>query len=260
MLYMRYEDYVRFVDFTFNLLNGRINTKIIADSYVLGEKTKPNNFGSAMGNRLKINLDNILSYSDLMNNNDPYRIKGLILGAIAHELSHLDQDIDYSRMSNKEYKEFIERTNDANALMYIEQHYDELQYYLNLFDMELIMGIHYTEPATYFPYYKRIEQASDKIFMIMKSMFRSDIRSIMKERDLKNILLTLKDLYNDPCMLFLLNKGTWIPTKESMDFLTYIMTQFKNINVNILAANDTKTCRIDVSQLPDDTFDKKEND
>lgn len=253
--------YARFVDYTYKYLNGKINVMIPSTYYIFGEITKPTEFGSALGSRVKINLVNILNYASMKNSsNDEQKIKGLIIGAIAHELSHLDQNIDYTKMDNRDYKTFIEKTNDANALIYIMNHYDQMQRDLNFFDMDLICGIHYTDPSYYYPYYDRVKHGCDKIFMLLKSILNQDIERLMRERDCQNLTISFHDLKGKDYTLTPLKNGIWIPIVDSMRYFTFLMGIKMDINITIDFYTSTKSCIIRFNELPDNTLNRIVNE
>lgn len=246
-----YGFYARFLDYVYHYLNGKINYMIPAGYYMIGDRTNPGDFGSALGYRIKINLPNILDYSDLVNNTSVDKIKGLILGAVAHELSHLDQDIQYINMDNKEYKEFIERTNDANALIYIKNNYDQLQYDFNYFDMDLICKINYTAPAYYFPYYKRVEHGYDKILSMISSIINKDLPNILQTRGISNLFVIFRALDGSYTSSMLMKNNIWIPTMESMKFLTDIMQRFVDVNICLDFYDKYRLMKIELTQLED---------
>lgn len=245
-----FDYYANFSDRVYKYLNGKVNVIVPSTYYIFGEETKPTEFGSALGGRVKLNLINILNYSSMKNNTNEQKIKGLIIGAIAHELSHIDQNIDYSMMDNNDYRMFIEKTNDANALMYIMNHYDEMQRDLNYFDMDLICNIHYTDPSYYYPYYERVKHGYDKIFMMLKLILNQDLYKFMQENNCMNLEVKFRDLKGRQYNHIPLKDGIWSPIVDSMRYFTFLLRIKMCVKINIDFYQSSRSCVVEFIELP----------
>lgn len=128
-----YYDMMQWAYNTFNYLNGKINnTKSIGMILIANS----NCFGRSLFTKVELDLNNILRLADEKRVISTFFIKGFIVCVIAHELSHIDQCIDYKKILKiKKYADEIEAENQFRVLSYLLSFYDELVYNLGQFDI-----------------------------------------------------------------------------------------------------------------------------
>ena len=63
---------------------------------------------------------NLVAISAFLHNISPFEAEAFCVRIVVHELSHLDQAIDYNRfMVDKKYEGWIERTNENRSIMFL---------------------------------------------------------------------------------------------------------------------------------------------
>lgn len=114
----------------FNYLNTRVNRTRIP-FFQLETAPNTNTVGHVVNGTMTLNIHNILELAKTFDKYDWANIRGLILITIIHELSHINQNIDYNRFSKDEaYHQRIELENHYNALNFMLNREEELH---NLF-------------------------------------------------------------------------------------------------------------------------------
>jgi len=158
----------------FNYLNTRVNRTRIPFFQL---DTSPNNssMGHVVNGVMTLNIHNIL---ELAKNNDKYdwpNIKGLIILTIVHELSHINQNIDYDRFSKDDtYHDKIEIENHYNALNFILNREEELHGVFGDYSDDICLDLELTQQCLENPQYKNSYKMrnTDTVAMItMVNMF-----------------------------------------------------------------------------------------
>lgn len=158
----------------FNYLNSRVNRTRIPFFQL---DTSPNNssMGHVVNGVMTLNIHNIL---ELAKNNDKYdwpNIKGLIILTIVHELSHINQNIDYDRFSKDDaYRDKIEMENHYNALNFILNREEELHGVFGDYSDDICLDLELTQQCLENPQYKNSYKMrnTDTVAMItMINMF-----------------------------------------------------------------------------------------
>lgn len=158
----------------FNYLNTRVNRTRIPFFQL---DTSPNNssMGHVVNGVMTLNIHNIL---ELAKNNDKYdwpNIKGLIILTIVHELSHINQNIDYDRFSKDDtYRDKIEMENHYNALNFILNREEELHGIFGDYSDDICLDLELTQQCLENPQYKNSYKMrnTDTVAMItMVNMF-----------------------------------------------------------------------------------------
>lgn len=110
----------------FNYLNTRVNRTRIPFFQL---ETAPNatSVGHVINGTMTLNIHNILTLAKTFDKYDWANIRGLILITIIHELSHINQNIDYDRFhKDDKYNRKIELENHYNALNFMLNREEEL--------------------------------------------------------------------------------------------------------------------------------------
>ena len=94
---LNYSQYANFCTEVYTVLNGRINTVIPSYELTFDVDRNVTTVGSSLMCITNIYLHNILEIIS-KNNYSQEQIRGILILAVAHELSHIDQDIDFSRL------------------------------------------------------------------------------------------------------------------------------------------------------------------
>lgn len=158
----------------FNYLNTRVNRTRIPFFQL---DTSPNNssMGHVVNGVMTLNIHNIL---ELAKNNDKYdwpNIKGLIILTIVHELSHINQNIDYDRFGKDDtYRDKIEMENHYNALNFILNREEELHGVFGDYSDDICLDLELTQQCLENPQYKNSYKMrnTDTVAMItMVNMF-----------------------------------------------------------------------------------------
>lgn len=208
----------------FNYLNTRVNRTRIPFFQL---DTSPNNssMGHVVNGVMTLNIHNIL---ELAKNNDKYdwsNIKGLIILTIVHELSHINQNIDYDRFSKDDtYRDKIEMENHYNALNFILNREEELHGVFGDYSDDICLDLELTQQCLENPQYKNSYKMrnTDTVAMItMVNMFsnvskaeRSRIYTLMMSatrvvvhyRETKEGLILFSDIVKD-------ERGIWYTYK-----------------------------------------------
>lgn len=151
------EDELEFLaNVIFEYLNGKINPTIAASGITVSQPRMHSYLGKGngdvivgiqIGNRVHVNLNYINDYDDQIkeqygNNNtvNPSWYTSVLFEIIAHELSHIEQDLDYIRYAlDPKYHDFIEVTNVKRTFKWLKDHTREIKRYFPDFDPETSM-------------------------------------------------------------------------------------------------------------------------
>lgn len=235
----------------FNFLNGKINKKIMANSIEFDIPSSPTEFGRTISsNIVVINLYNIIRFSYNKGYTSDEIIRGVILNSVCHELSHLDQDINFSRVrQDNDYMTLIEKSNDANALLFISNNYDVLQTRFGIFDMELIYKIQYTtDIARYSTLYTPIQSKEQKILSVLENLTESDICFIINNMNCEYIVLWYIDINNVKFKHTTMVNKEWLHIDDTLNFLGKVLSKHDVLSINIKASISEKSCNITIIQ------------
>lgn len=231
--YTKFKDYVVKV---FYAMNGKINYMVPASKLVFNVPSvndKMFQFGISNSCIVGINLFNILVYACTRGCDEEEKIKGLILHVVAHELSHLDQKIDnILYKENESYRWLVEVTNDANSLMYIMNHYDELQSF-GMYDMALEYDLkltYHTEDYTVEDMskrYIRVDNITDKIVESLTALTTKDVNSYLKSPNfsIKKIKLEYIQLDNSSVSRFIMMNEKFLDCYNTLQFIGEISAE-----------------------------------
>ena len=142
----------------FDYLNGKINKKVLARNIKFikdrdielgfGDEGQAIFTASVFTNTLVFDPNSIIDidrvvYNDKGRSMTYEEFTGEIIQVVAHELSHLDQDIDQRLfISDQSYNDMIEITNELHTLKWIKSHYKKLQKIFDVkFDYKFAFGL-----------------------------------------------------------------------------------------------------------------------
>lgn len=225
-----YYDFQNFVFSMFNYLDGRIGPvrsygyKVLdKDSNVIA-LTRP-------FNSIEIYTQNFNSYLEDFGNADMSLIKTIITEILAHELSHVNQKINYSviglysenNLGYEDYIKFIESSNIDNSIRFLENHAIEIY---KLFGF--ILNVSYLEA-------KRKSAGLSNKFISKATCFEECWEQSMSLVFKDNSYKSAKNIYvtkNDSYKYIIKQNGLYNYEKSvanELDSLTAHMTMFDNI-------------------------------
>lgn len=152
---MKYGNYKKVIADCMEVLNGRVNTLVKCHSYSFDFIDHDERLATSDPSRgiISFNLVAISKYLDHMSDHDAVEY---CIRCIAHELSHLDQDIDQNRyVIDPEYKSWIERTNDNRAIEFLIDNRNMVFNLIGNYTFESYMGI-YQNVKAHGSGYKRV--------------------------------------------------------------------------------------------------------
>ena len=187
----------------YEYLNGRINPMIRSVDMKVSEprmcsiidnRTDGSIVGLQIGNIIYVNLKYINDQNDRVRDQSDYHEKlspkwytSALFEIIAHELSHLEQEIDYTEYAiSEEYREYIEMTNVKNTFHWLKTHTDDIKRYFPNYDYETSIGFSsYAKDKSYAKYklnqYKRSKSYCDEFIGQLSYMTRcTNIREMFK--------------------------------------------------------------------------------
>lgn len=225
-----------FINKSFNILNGRINNLNIALRYELKRVPESDTaLGSSICNIIILNIEGIMkkAYKEQYT---PYQIYGYLLITITHELSHLDQDIDYLRTHmDPHYNQFIEISNHANALKYIHDHYDELQSQLGTFHLVYDSLSQSADYKKNYVYYHKMRYIGQRIMAVINTITRQEVLNIQIDDRIRDITLYDTDdyfLHGKVNKIVIKENGYYVNTDFVLSYLRYMVT-FRQIQSSI---------------------------
>lgn len=226
----------------YNGVNGKINPLIPAMSMQFVTTKNKNDLGQSIGNIVLINLPNIINFCEVKNLTSLDSIKGLVMNAVIHELSHLQQDIDYKRYTNEEdYKSIIEFSNDAYTLSYISLYYDTLASYFGSFNMDCVFELPYKNDNVdkYYKLYTPIKNKQDKILALMQSCMQDNIHDVIKYDRIKNISIHFVSKENKIKTIKVLVNNMWSNVDNNIFDLSKMIITGSSYSINVERSNNT---------------------
>lgn len=229
----------------YTILNGKINYMNPSIKLILAKSADSKNvLGWNNANTIYIDLENILDRLIKIDAN-PLETRGYILMTIAHELAHLDQDIDYVKMKNNEsYRECMEVTNHSYCLKYIQCNYKELQNQYGDFTMkydDLAKSVDFEKLSKY---YIRIPSIKNKIYNILNSIIEGIDVKFNEEYDKKiNSIICINE--NNNIHTLIKQNGNYLNPSSVLDDLKYI-TDMEQVSSNLKIYKLKNTDLIDI--------------
>lgn len=158
----------------FNYLNTRVNRTRIP-FFQLETAPNTNTVGHVVNGTMTLNIHNILELAKTFDKYDWANIRGLILITIIHELSHINQNIDYNRFSKDEaYNQKIELENHYNALNFMLNREEELHNLFGDYSDDICLDLELTQKCLENPQLKnsyKLRNTDDVAIVSLLNMF-----------------------------------------------------------------------------------------
>lgn len=158
----------------FNYLNTRVNRTRIP-FFQLETAPNTNTVGHVVNGTMTLNIHNILELAKTFDKYDWANIRGLILITIIHELSHINQNIDYNRFSKDEaYHQRIELENHYNALNFMLNREEELHNLFGDYSDDICLDLELTQKCLENPQLKnsyKLRNTDDVAIVSLLNMF-----------------------------------------------------------------------------------------
>lgn len=158
----------------FNYLNTRVNRTRIP-FFQLETAPNTNTVGHVVNGTMTLNIHNILELAKTFDKYDWANIRGLILITIIHELSHINQNIDYNRFSKDEaYHQKIELENHYNALNFMLNREEELHNLFGDYSDDICLDLELTQKCLENPQLKnsyKLRNTDDVAIVSLLNMF-----------------------------------------------------------------------------------------
>lgn len=158
----------------FNYLNTRVNRTRIP-FFQLETAPNTNTVGHVVNGTMTLNIHNILELAKTFDKYDWANIRGLILITIIHELSHINQNIDYNRFSKDEaYHQKIELENHYNALNFMLNREEELHNLFGDYSDDICLDLELTQKCLENPKLKnsyKLRNTDDVAIVSLLNMF-----------------------------------------------------------------------------------------
>lgn len=168
----------------FNYLNTRVNRTRIPFFQL---ETTPNTetVGHVVNGVMTLNIHNILVLAEMYGKYDWANIRGLILLTIIHELSHINQNIDYNKFSKDDiYHDKIEMENHYNVLNFMLNREEELHAIFGDYSDDICLDLDLTQKCLANPQYKNSYKMrnTDNVAMITLLNLFDNVSKAEKDR------------------------------------------------------------------------------
>lgn len=233
----------------FNYLNTRVNRTRIP-FFQLETAPNTNTVGHVVNGTMTLNIHNILELAKTFDKYDWANIRGLILITIIHELSHINQNIDYNRFSKDEaYHQKIELENHYNALNFMLNREEELHNLFGDYSDDICLDLELTQKCLENPQLKnsyKLRNTDDVAIVSLLNMFTGLKKSdrVKVEECLINsnqVFVTYKDTGDDSSYKYseIVKdiKGIWY-TYKIFNIIKFIFT-LPAYRVNIVLKDNT---------------------
>lgn len=233
----------------FNYLNTRVNRTRIP-FFQLETAPNTNTVGHVVNGTMTLNIHNILELAKTFDKYDWANIRGLILITIIHELSHINQNIDYNRFSKDEaYHQKIELENHYNALNFMLNREEELHNLFGDYSDDICLDLELTQKCLENPQLKnsyKLRNTDDVAIVSLLNMFTGLKKSdrVKVEECLINsnqVFVTYKDNNDDSSYKYseIVKdiKGIWY-TYKIFNIIRFIFT-LPAYRVNIVLEDNT---------------------
>lgn len=233
----------------FNYLNTRVNRTRIP-FFQLETAPNTNTVGHVVNGTMTLNIHNILELAKTFDKYDWANIRGLILITIIHELSHINQNIDYNRFSKDEaYHQKIELENHYNALNFMLNREEELHNLFGDYSDDICLDLELTQKCLENPQLKnsyKLRNTDDVAIVSLLNMFTGLKKSdrVKVEECLINsnqVFVTYKDNNNNFSYKYseIVKdiKGIWY-TYKIFNIIKFIFT-LPSYRVNIVLEDNT---------------------
>lgn len=200
---INYSQYAVFCSKVYDVLNGGINTVIPSVELTFDVDRDSTTVGSSLMCVTNIYLYNILENIS-KHQYTQEQINGILILAVAHELSHIDQEIDFTRLlyaqNDYPYRVYIEAANNKRTLKYIQKNKDKLYKIFGYFSVPREIAFHdyMAQVDALKSYgiirseddlvYNQCKSIQDKILNMCNALFGTDVvRMYYTQRNIKSI-------------------------------------------------------------------------
>jgi len=119
-----FENYRKIIKDDMNVLNGIVNPILFCHSYSFDYIEESNNLAVSNPSTGMI-IFNLIAISEYLGDMSVHDVLSFCIRMVAHELSHLDQEVDLNRYKNDmQYHSWIERTNESNTIDFLFKNID----------------------------------------------------------------------------------------------------------------------------------------
>lgn len=186
--------YKEFLRNAFNILNGEVNTNILARRLAIQNLDyDETEFGYNILFFIVLDLKKI--YNESINSDFPFdeTLKGMILYVLIHELSHCDQYI-IPFFNSKEYIRNIEFVNNENCMKFIYRRENFLKSAFGNFKIpNVIFEMHNRDKEFYKsnPHflYEQSKSTKDEFISLFEKISKLKIHKYIRENKIKNVNL-----------------------------------------------------------------------
>lgn len=198
-----YKKICKFGEEVFDYFNGKVNVKLKANSIRFLPERKIKLYDKSVNELLQSQLGFVILDTVYFNVNEIKRIyelykdefnveldkkylKAMIIKTIIHELSHMDQDIDFSKVNDDRERYKIEVANDERTDKYISNNITKIEDRFGELDFSLEKSI-YNEKKIEFSItddeikYIEIKSPLDKLFSYLGSILLLDLKRLFNE-------------------------------------------------------------------------------
>jgi hypothetical protein len=184
---MNYFNYKYYIDSVMNLLNGQVNKNLRCYRYSYIYSTDKV-YARECNGAITFNLQS-MAYA--FRNMEPLTRFAYIIRTTSHELSHVDQDVNYHKYERDySYKAWIEKSNELNSVCFIIENLNMIKRNLGDFDHTILEDLYQyakTNGTNYIPSSK-----SKMVSNIMETYMIDTNKTRYKELD--TILLNLNGI------------------------------------------------------------------
>lgn len=233
-----------FIEQCMFLLNGRINTLLRCYKYEFSYIENASIPASENDGYIVFYMQKIYEDYYYM---EPYIIKAHLLMICAHELSHIDQHIDYIKYnSDSDYRNWIERNNDMNAISWLMNNLDFLKYNLGDFDASTIIQF-YTVLKDY-PF-KYIKMTKEQMIshITEKYLFK---QNIIRFWEFSYVLLSIH-ICNESQSIYI-KKGKDFINPNTLYPLLHELKLFNKVYIENRIPKGTNACIIEIDAYDED--------
>lgn len=221
----------------YNAVNGIINPTVRSMSleFITNENDK-NNIGESIGNIVLINLPNIINFCDNQGLRDFDSVKGLTMNSVIHELSHIQQDIDFKKYNKDDsYRAFIELTNDGNTLSFIAHNYDILYKNYGSFDMDCVDKLPYKNNMVndFYKMYTPIQNKQTKLLSLIQSCMQDDINWVINYEKITDMNIHFIGKDNRYKKLYVMVNSMWSNIDNNIFDLSKMLRTGSIYHINV---------------------------
>lgn len=181
---MNYSNYKFYIDNVMNLLNGQINKTLRCYKYAY-VYSNDKVHGRECNGTITFNLQSMAyDFKDM----EPSTRFACIIRMVAHELSHIDQDVNYYKYERDySYRAWIEKSNELNSVCYIMDNLNMIKKNLGDFNHSIMEDLYHYAKMHGTNY---VASSKSKMISNIMEIYMIDTNKT-RYKDLDTILLNL---------------------------------------------------------------------